>query len=183
MTDTDPDLQPTLTGETIELRPTRAKDWDALFAAASDPLVWAVHPAHDRWQEPVFRSYFEDALASRGSLTIRERASGRVMGASRYSTAFVGNGEVEIGWTFLARDHWGGHTNREIKRLMLAHAFRWFDPVIFAVGEANGRSRRAMEKIGAVLRSDVQYRPMAGADVCHVLYEIRKNAWQDRSQD
>ncbi len=173
----EPDLQPHLQGDAIELRPTRPEDWDALFALASDPLIWAVHPAHDRWREPVFRGYFDDALASRGSLTIRERASGRVIGASRYSRAYVGPGELEIGWTFLARDHWGGVTNRELKRLMLAHAFRWFDPVVFAVGETNIRSRRAMEKIGARLRADVQRRMMAGEEVTHVLYEIRKADW------
>jgi RimJ/RimL family protein N-acetyltransferase len=32
--------------------------------------------------------------------------------------------EIEIGWTFLARRHWGGHINGEIKRLMLIHAFQ-----------------------------------------------------------
>jgi N-acetyltransferase len=171
------DLQPTLTGETIELRPTTPDDWQPLFAVASDPLIWTVHPAHDRWQEPVFRAYFDDALASRGSLTIRERNTGRVIGASRYSQAFVGPGEVEVGWTFLARDHWGGTTNRELKRLMLEHAFRWFDPVVFAVGKDNVRSRRAMEKIGGRLRTDVQHRLMAGRQETHVLYEIRKADW------
>lgn len=176
----EPDLQPTFTGETLELRPTRPEDWDALFAVASDPLIWAVHPAHDRWQEPVFRRYFDEALASRGSLTIFERASDRAIGASRYSTAFAGAGEVEIGWTFLARDHWGGSTNRELKRLMLDHAFRWFDPVMFAVGKDNGRSRRAMEKIGACLRPDVQHREMAGRAETHVLYQIGRAEWLGR---
>jgi RimJ/RimL family protein N-acetyltransferase len=172
-----PDLQPTLTGDTIELRPTVPDDWHALYAVASDPDIWAVHPAHDRWQEPVFRRYFEEALASRGSLTIRERESGRVIGASRYYNAYAGPGEVEIGWTFLARDHWGGTINRELKDLMLRHAFRWFDPVIFVVGKDNLRSRRAMEKIGGVLRPETQYRDMAGRSESHVVYAIRKADW------
>lgn len=169
-----PDLQPTLTGETIALRPTVPADWDALFAAASDPLIWAVHPAHDRWQEPVFRRYFDEALASGGSLTVRERVTGRVIGSSRYSQERAGPGEVEIGWTFMTRDHWGGVTNRELKRLMLDHAFRWFNPVIFVVGEDNIRSRRAMEKIGGVLRPEVQRREMAGVPVTHVVYQITR---------
>jgi RimJ/RimL family protein N-acetyltransferase len=171
------DLQPILTGATIELRPAAAEDWEALFAVASDPLIWAVHPAHDRWREPVFRRYFDDALASGGSLTIRELHSGRVIGASRYSRVHAGPCEVEIGWTFLARDHWGGATNRELKRLMLDHAFRWFDPVIFVVGAGNARSRRAMEKIGAVLRTEVQQREMAGVVAPHVVYAIHKADW------
>ena len=131
----------------------------------------------------MFRRYFEHALTSRGGLTIFERSSGRVIGASRYSCAFAAAGEVEIGWTFLVRDHWGGATNLELKRLMLAHAFRWFDPVIFAIGENNLRSQRAIEKIGGVRRADVQHREMAGEHVCHLIYEIRKSMWQDRFQD
>lgn len=179
----EPDLQPFLTDGTLELRPTRVEDREALFEAASDPSIWAVHPAHDRWQEPVFRRYFDEALGSGGSLTIREQESGRVIGASRFSTAFAGPGEVEIGWTFLVRDHWGGATNLRLKQLMLDHAFRWFDPVIFAIGEHNGRSRRAMAKIGGVLSPQVQHREMAGRLEAHVIYQIGRADWQGRSPD
>jgi hypothetical protein len=49
--------------------------------------------------------------------------------------------EVEIGWTFPVRSHWGGATNREVKRLMLDHAFTFVETVIFWVGEATGCSR------------------------------------------
>ena len=38
-----------------------------------------------------------------------------------------------------------------MKRIMLAHAFRFVDTVIFRVGETNFRSRRAVEKLGATL--------------------------------
>ena len=57
---------------------------------------------------------------------------------------------VEIGWTFLARAYWGGRYNGEMKRLMLEHAFRSVDRVIFIIGPENRRSQRAVEKIGAV---------------------------------
>jgi RimJ/RimL family protein N-acetyltransferase len=66
--------------------------------------------------------------------------------------------EIEIGWTFLARSHWGGGYNREMKRLMLEHAFRYVDNVIFLVAPANRRSQRAVEKIGGV-RSGSRARP------------------------
>ncbi|TXC73472.1 GNAT family N-acetyltransferase [Sphingorhabdus soli] len=169
-----PDLQPTLIGQTIDLRPTVASDWDGLFAVASDPAIWAVHPAHDRWQEPVFRKFFDDALASRGALTVRDKASGTIIGSSRYSTERAPTGEIEIGWSFLARDYWGGATNKEMKRLMLDYAFRWFDPVIFVVGDTNIRSRKAMEKIGGVLTDRVDERVMAGETTRHVIYEMRR---------
>ena len=48
--------------------------------------------------------------------------------------------------------YWGGPTNRALKTLMLEHAFRSVDRVIFHVGAGNLRSRKAMEKLGGVLR-------------------------------
>lgn len=176
MTDTTPfDSQPRLTGPTVTLSPLRAEDWDALFAVAADPLIWAVHPAHDRWQEPVFRRFFADALGSGGCLVIRDTATGAVIGSSRYDRTRVESDEVEIGWTFLARDYWGGVTNREIKMLMVAHALRSFDAAVFYVGEKNVRSRRAMEKIGGVLlpERNPEYE-MAGVTTRHVVYAIRQ---------
>ncbi|WP_066798214.1 GNAT family N-acetyltransferase [Sphingomonas soli] len=145
------DHQPRLEGDLVTIRPTVAEDWDELFAVASDPLIWEVHPAHDRWQEDVFRRYFEDALASGGGLTIRDKASGKVIGASRYAFPDAARDEVEIGWTFIARNYWGGTYNREIKRLMLDHIHRSVRGAVFVVGRDNLRSRKAMEKIGGVL--------------------------------
>ncbi|UZK68540.1 GNAT family N-acetyltransferase [Sphingomonas sp. S1-29] len=164
-------LSPTLTGPNIELRPTTAADWPALYAVAADPQLWAIHPAHDRWQEPVFRAYFDDALAQPGALTVRERATGRVIGASRFRPAPAYAG-IEIGWTFIARDHWGGTTNAEMKRLMLDHLFGFAPRAVFIVGEGNLRSRRALEKIGARATGEVETRRMAGADVVHLIYAI-----------
>ena len=80
-----------------------------------------------------------------------ERSSGRIVGSSRYHGDGAERGVVEIGWTFLARTHWGGRYNGEMKRLMLDHAFRSVRRVIFVIGPENRRSRRAVEKIGAVL--------------------------------
>ncbi|MGH7490668.1 MAG: GNAT family N-acetyltransferase, partial [bacterium] len=57
---------------------------------------------------------------------------------------------VEIGWTFLTRSHWGGEYNREMKRLMLAHAFRFVRRVVFLIHPQNVRSQRSVEKLGAV---------------------------------
>lgn len=167
-----PDLQPTLRGATITLRPIAAADWNALFTVASDPLIWAVHPAHDRWREPVFRRFFDEALASGGGLVATDAASGAVVGFSRYDRERVEPGEVEIGWSFLARDRWGGAANAEMKRLMIGHALRYFDRVVFLVGETNIRSRRAMEKIGGRLTERTQDTVLAGRSVRHVLYAI-----------
>jgi hypothetical protein len=49
------DLQPTLTGTHITLRPLPASDFDGLFAAASDPWIWAQHPDPGRGTREGFR--------------------------------------------------------------------------------------------------------------------------------
>ena len=169
-----PDRQPVLVGELVEIRPSVAGDWDALFAVASDPLIWEVHPAHDRWQEPVFRAYFDAGIASGGALTIIDRATGAVIGSSRYDNWVREADEIEIGWTYIARACWGGTYNREIKRLMLDHIHRFVETAIFVVGETNVRSRGAMTKIGGVLRPGVEGRMMAGEMKPHVIFEIRR---------
>ena len=145
----DFDLQPTLKGELIELRPLGPQDLDALFSAASDPKIWEQHPEGDRYQREVFQRFFDGALESRGAFAIIERKSGRIIGSSRYCNLDLTNGEVEIGWTFLEREFWGGTYNRELKQLMLDHAFRFVDRVVFVVGEQNFRSQKALAKIGA----------------------------------
>ena len=164
--------QPHLTGTLIDLRPATPEDFDALFAVASDPLIWEVHPAHDRWQEGVFRKFFDDGMASGGMLVATDRATGAVIGSSRYDFGRAEPGEVEIGWTFLARSHWGGRYNAEMKGLMLDHAFCSVDRVIFLVGDTNIRSRKAVEKIGGYLTPREHRAVMAGKPVVHVVYAI-----------
>jgi RimJ/RimL family protein N-acetyltransferase len=137
-----------LIGELLELRPLVPKDFDALFAAASDPLIWEQHPESDRYTREVFQRYFDTALESKGAVAIIERRSGRIIGSSRYYNHDAAAGEIEIGWTFLERAFWGGVYNAELKKLMLQHAFKFVDRVLFIVGETNLRSQKAVEKIG-----------------------------------
>lgn len=168
------DRQPVLEGEHVRLRPLRREDWDALFEVASDPLIWQQHPAHDRWQEPVFRAFFEDALANQGALVALDAGTGAVIGSSRFQGLVEADGgSVEIGWTFLARSHWGGRWNHEMKRLMLAHALASMAEVRFLVGETNTRSRTALERIGARLTERREERIMAdGRVIPHLTYVI-----------
>ncbi len=167
---TEFNLQPTLVGDTIMLRPLAVDDRDALYAVASDPSIWEVHPAHDRWQRDVYEAYFDQGIASGGALAVVDLASNRLIGSSRYSHEFTLVNEIEIGWTFLARSHWGGDFNREMKRLMIGHALQHFGQVIFRIGETNIRSRRAMEKICGVLIDRIQISTMAGKEVRYVTY-------------
>jgi RimJ/RimL family protein N-acetyltransferase len=168
------DLQPHLVGDLLELRPLRPEDWESLFQAASDPLIWEMHPARDRYKEEVFRDYFREALESGGALVAVDRKSNRIIGSSRYFWYGPDQAELEIGWTFLACAYWGGEYNGEMKRLMLDHAFHVVERAILLVGETNARSRRAVEKVGGVLTDRVETRTIRGAIVDHVVYEIRR---------
>jgi N-acetyltransferase len=167
------DRQPTLVGSQLRLRPLRPEDWSELFAVASDPLIWAQHPDSDRYKEDVFRQFFNDALASGGALVAIERSSGSIVGSSRFHDFDAERSVVEIGWSFLARRCWGGEYNGEMKRLMLEHAFKTVDRVVFIIGPENRRSRRAVEKIGAVyigVRPDAKGRE-------RVVYELTRAAF------
>jgi RimJ/RimL family protein N-acetyltransferase len=143
------DLQPNFKGELIELRPLTPEDWDDLFSVASDPLIWEQHPENDRYKEEVFKIFFKDALESGGAFVVIDTKGKQIIGSTRFHGYDPEKSEIEIGWTFLARKYWGGRYNREMKQLMLTHAFRFVENVVFFVGENNIRSRRATEKIGA----------------------------------
>ena len=153
------DLQPTLKGELLELRPLRPDDFEDLYAVASDPLIWEQHPINDRYNEDLFKVFFHDALQSGGALIAIDSEDRQVIGSSRFHGYDKENSEVEIGWTFLARSHWGGVYNKEMKRLMLRHAFNFVGSVVLLVGPDNTRSQRAVVNIGGVR---VGSRPDAG---------------------
>jgi N-acetyltransferase len=144
------DLQPTLTGKLLSLRPLRADDFLDLYAVASDPLIWEQHPARDRYREEVFKELFRESLESGGALVALNAKDGRIIGSSRFHGYNQEKSEIEIGWTFLARSYWGGVYNREMKYLMVRHALRFVNTVVFLVGPQNLRSQKAMEKIGGV---------------------------------
>lgn len=169
--------QPRLSSPRLLLRPMGPADREALFAVASDPLIWALHPASDRWQRPVFDAFFDQGLTSGGALVAIDPEHGGLIGSSRFDLSRAGPGEMEIGWTFLAHRYWGGAMNREMKRLMLAHAFRFVDRVIFLVGEHNLRSRRAMEKIGARLTGRIIGAPDRPQGR-HVVYAMDRDAFE-----
>ena len=165
------DLRPTLVGDLLELRRLRPDDFDALYAVASDPLVWEQHPAHDRWKPDVFAAFFREALDSGGAFVVTDRKDGRVIGSSRFARYDPDRSQIEIGWTFLARSHWGGAYNGEMKRLMLRHAFRFVENVVFVVGPENWRSQRAVEKIGGVR---VGFKTDAKTGRQHVVFRITR---------
>jgi N-acetyltransferase len=170
------DLQPTLCGDLLSLRPLESDDFKDLYEIASDPALWEQHPSKNRTQQPVFEGWFDQAMNSGGALVATDRANDLVIGTSRYDHYDPEHREVEIGWTFLARSHWGGEYNHEMKRLMLEHAFHFVDRVVFVIDPANYRSQRAIEKLGAIrtgMRPDASGRPS-------YVFQITAREWSER---
>ncbi len=186
MSPPSPNLQPTLRGDTLELRPLAAADLEALHAAASDPAIWALHPEPTRWQREVFQRFFDSGLACGGALVVVERTSAAVVGSSRYYKWLPDTREITVGYTFLVTRLWGGAANHEMKSLMLGHAFGvsgiaaqgggFADAAWFDVGVDNLRSRRAMEKLGGKLLRESRADPLAGT-AAHVHYRITRSQW------
>ncbi len=168
------DLQPVLKGKLVELRPLRREDFDALFAAASDPLIWEQHPERDRYTREVFQRYFDGAIESGGAFAVIERNTGRTIGSSRYHDLKPAESQVEIGFTFLERAFWGGAYNGEMKRLMLEHAFRFVDRVVFVIGESNLRSQKAILKIGAKFDGRQERRARDGSISRHLVFAMTR---------
>lgn len=168
------ELQPRLIGDLLEVRPLREEDWERLFRVASDPLIWEQHPAHDRYKEEIFREFFREALESGGALAVIDRESRQIIGSSRYFGFDPKESEIEIGWTFLSRSHWGGTYNAELKRLMLEHAFNFVESVVFLIGPTNVRSQKAIEKIGGIKTELRRTSNLQGKAVEHDVYRIEK---------
>ena len=172
------DRRPTLTANPIALAPLLREDFEPLAAAASDPLIWEVHPAGNRHERAVFASYFEVLVTRLDCLSIR--INGEVAGCSAYYTAPDRPGTISIGYTFLARKFWGGDYNFLVKKLMVEHAFQHFPDVWFHINLTNIRSQKATQKLGAVLEyeANLDLSGSGNPDDWKV-YRLSSSAWAD----
>ena len=172
------DRQPTLETERLLIRPMTEDDREAVYAVASDPMVWEQHPIHDRWRREVFDAFFDEGLASGGALVVLRKSDDRILGSTRYDRFDAEEGGVvEIGWTYLDRSCWGKGINPEMKRAMLAHAFEDVATVEFRVGDTNYRSRNALEAIGAARTDRYELGKYQGKRVVHLVYEITRESF------
>ena len=145
------DIQPVLTGKRVLPRPLVVADYDGLFAVASDPEIWAMHPFRDRYKRVVFDDFFRDAIASQGAFVVLDTATGEIIGGTRFASYAPNADEIEIGWTFFATGYWRTVVNREVKALMLDYVFQFVRTVVFQVGANNFRSRTTVERLGGKL--------------------------------
>ena len=172
------ELQPTIENRWIRLEPLVPSDFEALHSVASDPLIWEQHPNKNRYQRAAFANYFKGAIESGGAFRVLDNSSGALIGSSRYYGLDEVQRLVGIGYTFIARSHWGGQFNRELKTLMLEHAFRFVNRVIFHVGTLNLRSRRAMEKLGGIDIGEIAMSYYGEASLQNVVYKIDAGDWK-----
>jgi len=171
------DFQPTLKSDVLILRPLREEDREELYQAASDPLIWEVHPQRDRYQRPVFDIFFDGGIKSKTALVAVDVKTGALIGSSRYLDWKPTEKSVEIGFTFLSRAYWGGGYNRAMKKLMMDHAFRFADTIFFVAGENNLRSRKAIEKIGGEFVRKTMSKLADGSPNPSVVYQVNKDKY------
>jgi len=168
-------LQPThLKNELVWLEPLEQRHFNELYLVASDPLIWEQHPNPDRYKLDAFTNYFKGAMESGGAFIIRDASSGIALGSSRYCAYNEANKEIQIGYTFFARSCWGKSINKEVKTLMLSHAFNFVDKVAFYVGANNIRSQKAMERIGGIKVREEVVAYFGEPDRLNFRYEINK---------
>lgn len=170
-------LQPTLEDALVLLKPLQESDFDALYHIASDPKIWEQHPAKDRYQKEVFTRFFEEAIQTKTAFLILDRKMNEIIGSSRYQFVNESIKAIEIGWTFLAVKYWGGYYNKAIKKLMIEHALKYFEIVLFYIGENNFRSQKAVEKIGGQRISLIGDVTLQGRENASVIYAIERNQY------
>jgi len=170
-------IQPVLQNSLVHARPLQLADFDALYKAASDPLIWEQHPNKNRWQLKDFENYFTGAMQSGGALLVSDAATGEVIGSSRYSDHKPETNSISIGYTFFKRSHWGRGYNYALKQVMLDHIFQYVDAVTFYIGAVNKRSQISIERFGAIKTGEAETAYFGEAPKLDYIYSITREQW------
>lgn len=167
-------LQPdVLENEITKLIPLEEKHFEALFEAASDPLIWEQNPVKDRYQKEVFRTFF-DIIITKNPFLILDKQTNEIMGTTSFYDYNSEKSSIGIGYTFITRKFWGGPYNKSNKKLLIDYAFQYVDSVLFHVGAENYRSQKAVLKLGAEKINDLIFK-INEIDVPYFEYELKKN--------
>jgi len=169
------ELQPTLKNDLIKIQPLKSTDFEILFGIASDPLIWEQHPNKDRYKREVFENFFKGAIESGGAFLIFDTTTNQAIGSSRYYGLDKETGTIVIGYTFIDRAHWGKNYNKALKNLMITHAFKFVNHVIFHVGANNLRSQKAIGKIGGLKVGEVEMKYYGEPNRLNFIYQISKD--------
>lgn len=179
-------LPVTLEGNLVRLEPLGLHHAEGLFASThGNEELWR-HLAI--WPENVgdYEYFINTALAELAAgasvpFAIIERATGEVIGSTRYMDIRAVHSGVEIGWTFLASRVWRSGVNTECKYLLLRHAFEEGGAarVQLKTDARNERSRAAILRLGAqfegILRKHILRRDGSLRDTA--MYSIIDDEW------
>jgi len=145
-----------LIGDRVELRALKVEHVAGLYEAAKYPEIWTYMPKAIVEMADMAR-VAKDAIAQRRlklewPFVIIDRASGDIIGSTRYLDIVPAHKAVEIGWTWLTPSVWRSAVNTECKYLLLRHAFETAGAirVCLKTDNRNLRSQAAIERIGGV---------------------------------
>ncbi len=153
----------TLNGTRVRLEPLTAAHAAALLVAAADGELWnltvTVVPSRASIDDYLASAFRAQAAGRELPFVIRDRATDRIVGTTRYRAIELGHRRIEIGSTWLAASAQRTAINTEAKLLLLTHAFEALgcNRVELVTDVLNTRSRAAIERLGAkqegILRS------------------------------
>jgi len=170
--------QPILENEGVVLYPLQERDFEALYAVAADPKIWEQHPNKDRWKKEVFRTFFDGAMQSKGAYKIVDRATGAIIGSTRFYGYDKPKSSISIGYTFYGMGYWGKGTNGSVKAMMLDYVFQFVSTVRFHIGACNIRSQVAIGRLGAEKIAEREVAYFGEAPQLNFIYEITKQKWE-----
>ncbi|QIY90312.1 GNAT family N-acetyltransferase [Chryseobacterium gallinarum] len=173
-------VQPVLENEELQLIPLQQGDFESLYEVASDPEVWEQHPNKDRYKREVFTNFFQGAIESKGAFKIIEKATGDVLGSSRYYNFDEDDNHIFIGYTFYGTKYWGKGINPQVKKLMLEYIFQFVDKVHFHIGKENFRSQIALERLGGKKIAEEEVAYFGEPTRTNFVYEIKKEDWYEK---
>ncbi len=172
-----PDLQSRLENTAAILFPLQATDFDELYAVASDPKIWEQHPNKDRWKKEVFTTFFEGALQSGGAFKVVEKATGNVVGCTRFYDFNDTESSIHIGYTFYGTRYWGTGINHSVKKLMLDYIFKFVTIVYFHIGAVNIRSQVSLSRLGARKVKELEVAYFGEAPKLNYVYCLTRDEW------
>ncbi|NMH27925.1 GNAT family N-acetyltransferase [Flavobacterium silvaticum] len=166
-----------LESDIVSLVPMDATDFEAVYVVASDPLIWEQHPANDRYKREVFQKFFDDAINGNSSFKIIDKISGQIIGSTRYYDFDADKKQIAIGYTFLAKEFWGGTYNQSVKKLLIDYAFQFVDAIVFHIAPMNFRSQQGTMKTGAKKVREITKNGNPSFE-----YAIQKTDWKNLDQ-
>jgi RimJ/RimL family protein N-acetyltransferase len=144
-----------LEGAHVQLQPLSESHLDALCEVGLDPELWKWIPIQVLDRDQMLR-YIQSALSDQQKgmsipFATVDRASGKVVGSTRFMSIDVPNKRLEIGATWIAKPWQRTSINTEAKYIMMRHAFETLgcNRVEWKTDALNTQSRNAILRLGA----------------------------------